>query len=167
MTVVVTAAATVLVFLCGLPGPTRIFSVLFAMLAFPIGAVTLIASSTTLAVRKRPRKAASYAIALLAPVLLWMPITWTAEILHLGLTAYLGGGQLGSAAKLDGDQFAVADWSVGLAGGPNTFLIHDVSDEISLPTSRHRRPIALENGFADSCDGKVSHLIGHYYLCTF
>jgi hypothetical protein len=61
----------------------------------------------------------------------------------------------------------VFDWSVGLAGGPNTFLIHDVTDEIALPLGQHKYPVETERGFGEDCAGKVQHLLGHYYVCTF
>jgi hypothetical protein len=62
--------------------------------------------------------------------------------------------------------FEVYDWSVGFAGGPNIFLIHDVSDEIALPMAQHKRPQNAENGFGEECAGKVERLVGHYYVCT-
>ncbi len=63
--------------------------------------------------------------------------------------------------------FVGYDWSVGLAGGPATFLIYDVTDEIALPPELHKQPIAFEHGFGEICAGKVIHLLGHYYLCEF
>ena len=63
--------------------------------------------------------------------------------------------------------FAAYDWSVGFAGGPNTFLIYDATDEIALPYKLHKQPIAFERGFGDVCAGKVTHLLDHYYVCTF
>ena len=57
---------------------------------------------------------------------------WVASMAHLGLTVGFGAGTNGVEARSDGD-FAAYDWSVGLAGGPSTFLIHDVTDEISSP----------------------------------
>ena len=103
---------------------------------------------------------------LLLPVLLWSPITWAATLVHLGLTAGFGVGQFGSSSKANGEAFAVYDWSVGFAGGPNIFLIHDVSDEIALPMAQHTQQPGSEQGFGEECAGKVERLIKHYYVCT-
>ena len=75
-------------------------------------------------------------------------------------------GQLGSSSRSNDGSFVVYDWSVGLAGGPNTFLIHDVSDEITLPMAQHAQPPSSENGFREECAGKVRRLMDHYYVCT-
>jgi hypothetical protein len=100
-------------------------------------------------------------------MLLWSTIGWATDYVHLGLTAWCGYGQLGSPPKSNGGQFTTYDWSVGLAGGPNTFLIHDVTDEIALPMAQHTHPSISENGFGEEGAGKVRHLVGHYYVCTF
>jgi hypothetical protein len=84
----------------------------------------------------------------------------------LGLTAGFGIGQLGTTPRVKDDSFVVYDWSVGFAGGPNIFLIHDVSDEIALPMAQHKQPPNSENGFGEECAGKVERLVGHYYVCT-
>ena len=119
------------------------------------------------AVRRRFRMAVSILIAVLLPVLLWKPITWTADCMHLALTVWTGAGQLGRSSMPDGSPFAAYDWSVGLAGGPNTFLIYDATDEIVLPLTLHKQPIAFERGFGKDCAGKATHLLGHYYVCTY
>jgi|HubBroStandDraft_2_1064218.scaffolds.fasta_scaffold1134999_1 hypothetical protein len=67
----------------------------------------------------------------------------------------------------DGSPFATSDWSVGLITNRNTFLIYDVTDEIALPPKLHKQPIAFERGFGEICAGKITHLLGHYYICTF
>lgn len=120
----------------------------------------------TLVVRKRFRKTSSALAAILLPILLLKPINWGAECLHLALTAGFGLGQLGWGVP-KGNEFYAFDWSVGLAGGTNTFLIHDVTDEIALPRDQHKHLIETENGFDEDCGGKVEHLLGHYYVCRF
>jgi hypothetical protein len=103
---------------------------------------------------------------LIMPVLLWSPINWVADCVHLGLTVGFGAGQIGSSSKPDGRGFAAYDWSVGLAGGPSTFLIHDETGQIALPIAQHVQPSIPENGLEEECAGKVRHLLGHYYVCT-
>ena len=76
-----------------------------------------------------------------------------------------GAGQLGSSSRPTDDSFVVYDWSVGLAGA-NTFLIHDVSDEIALPMAQHTHSPNSENGWGEECAGKVRRLINHYYVCN-
>ncbi len=56
--------------------------------------------------------------------------------------------------RVKDDSFVVYDWSVGFAGGPNIFLIHDVSDEIALPMAQHNQPQRAENGFGKECAAK-------------
>jgi hypothetical protein len=131
-----------------------------------MAAVAILAISAYCITQKRPRRAGSVLLILLIPMLLWRPTVWAAEYVHLALTAGFGAGQIGSSSKSNDDSFAVYDWSVGLAGGPNTFLIHDVSDEIALPMAQHKHPEDSENGFGEECAGKVRRLIDHYYVCT-
>jgi hypothetical protein len=164
---VATAAVLCLTFLCGLPGLVSFVLIPTSVLGYLAAVVALCVFALVLLIRRRPRQAASVVIAILMPALLWAPITWAADCLHLALTAGFGAGQLKSRSKPDGEQFGVYDWSIGLAGGPNTFLIHDVTDDIALPIARHIHPLSSENGFGEECSGKVKHLIGHYYVCTF
>jgi hypothetical protein len=156
-----------LVFLCGLPGEFSFILIPLVVLATPIVAVTLLVAAGVLAAKRRRRMAASVVLAVLFPILLATQIGWATDCLHLGLTVGFGTGQLGSTSIQKGDQFFVYDWSVGLAGGSNTFLIHDVTGEIALPPARHKYPIASENGFGEECAGRVRQLLGHYYVCTF
>jgi hypothetical protein len=104
---------------------------------------------------------------LLLPVLLWRPLNWAADVVHLGLTAGFGAGQLGASSRSSDGSFVAYDWSVGLAGGPNTFLIHDVTEEIALPLAQHTHPPSSEVGFGEGCAGRVHRLIRHYYVCSF
>jgi hypothetical protein len=152
--------------LCGLPGLISFVLIPLSVLGGVLVAAALVVVAVVLAARGRPRRAGSLLLALLLPIILWQPITWTADCLHLALTVWTGAGQAGPPSRPDNSPFSVYDWSVGFAGGPNTFLIHDVTDEIALPLKLHRRPVASENGFGEDCAGRVRHLLGHYYVCT-
>ena len=166
--VATTLAVTVLMFFCGLPGELSFVLIPITVLTFVAAPFVILGAAFVLAIRKRPRRAASALLVLGIPVLLWGPITWTAESLHLGITAAFGAGRLGSSSNGNPSAFTAYDWSTGLAGGPSTFLIHDVTDEIALPLAKHRQPAAAaENGFGEECAGRVRHLLGHYYVCTF
>ncbi len=107
---------------------------------------------------------ASAALALVAPILFCVPITLATEYLHLGLMITFGVGQLGSVPIADDQHFAVYDWSTGLVGGPDTFVIHAPTDKIARPLARNRA--AAPWGFGAECAGRSRHLLGHYYLCV-
>lgn len=144
-----------------------VLTLLIVLLHLPLVASSLgLGLALVLALRRRIRQAASVAGALAAPALLWPQICWTADYVHLALTAGLGAGTLGPATVND-SSFSVHDWSIGFAGSPSTFLIHDVSDEIALPPKMHKHPLASEHGFGEDCAGNVRRLLGHYYVCTF
>jgi hypothetical protein len=160
------AIAVVLAFFTSLPGIVSFLLIPFTVLGVPLFGAGLIIMAVASAVRRRPRMATSLLVAVLLPVLLWTPIWWAADCLHLALTVWTGAGQLGRSSRPDGTPFEVFDWSVGLAGGPNTFLIYDVTDEIALPLKLHRQPIESEQGWGEDCAGKATHLLGHYYVCT-
>jgi len=151
---------------CKLPGLVSFLMIPISLLAFVVACIVLLIAAGILGAKKRPRKAASLLLALIIPVLLWSPINWVADCAHLGLTVWFGAGQLGSSSKLDGSDFEVFDWSVGLARGPNTFLIHDKTDQIALPMAQHTQPSESEHGFGEDCAGRVRHLLGQYYVCT-
>jgi hypothetical protein len=161
------AIALIVVILCGLPGVVSFVLIPMTALGAPLVGAGLTVIALVVALRRRPRMAVSILIAVLLPALLWKPITWAADYVHLALTVWTGAGQIGRSSRPDGSPFAVYDWSVGLAGGQNTFLIYDVTDEIALPLKLHKRPIASEQGFGEDCAGRVTHLRGHYYVCTF
>jgi hypothetical protein len=156
-----------LTLVCGLPGPVSFLMIPISLLGYGITSIVLLTKVGIFAAKRRPRRAASLLLVLIMPVLLWSPIHWVADCVHLGLTVGFGTGQLGSSSKPDGRGFAAYDWSVGLAGGPNTFLIHDETGQIALPIAQHVQPSIPENGFEEECAGKVRHLLGHYYVCTF
>jgi hypothetical protein len=161
------AVVTALILIGDLPGPLNFIMEPIALIGCVLIAVMLLAVAAILAAKKRPRRAASFLLALIVPVVLWSQIQWVADCAHLGLTVGLGVGQLDSDSKPDDHGFAAYDWSIGLAGGPRTFLIRDETDEIALPIARHTHSVSAENGFAKECAGMVSHLLGHYYVCMF
>ncbi len=161
------AIALVVAILCGLPGIVSFILIPLTVLGAPFVGAGLLVVALVVAVRRRPRMAVSILAAVILPVALWTPIRRTADYVHLALSVWTGAGQLGHSSRPDGGPFAIYDWSVGLAGGPNTFLIYDMTDEIALPPKLHKQPLASEQGFGEDCAGKVSHLLGHYYVCTF
>jgi hypothetical protein len=138
-----------------------------SLLGYAVVSVALLIAVGILAGKRHPRRAASLSLVLIMPVLLWWPIRSVAEYAHLGLTVGLGAGQLGPPFKPDGSDFEAFDWSVGFVGGPNTFLIHDKTDQIALPVTHLTQASIHEDGIAEECAGNVRHLLGHYYVCTF
>lgn len=165
--VAVVAGAFGLALLSGWPGTVSFFLIPLMALSWPIAVVALAMAAGLLFVRGRPRKTACLLAAALLAIVLWKPICWTADCVHAALTTQFGLGQLGSPSAPEDNSFAAYDWSVGLAGGSNTFLLRDPTDEIALPLAKHKHPVASENGFGEQCAGRVSHLFGHYYRCTF
>jgi hypothetical protein len=151
--------------MCGLPEVSFIFLPFISVAVCAIASIVLLVVTLVFAVKSRPRKAASILLALIAPILLWWPINWAADCVHLGMT--VGFGARMNVSGSDGNGFAAYDWSVGFAGGPSRFLIHDETDEIALPIAQHTHPLSTENGFGEDCAGKVNHLLGHYYICSF
>lgn len=160
-----TVAALELV--CQLPGWVSFVLIPISLIIYGIALLVILAVAGYCFFKKGPRRGASVLLALLLPVSLWRPINWAADMVHLGITAGFGGGQLGVPSKSSDGNFVAYDWSVGLAGGPNTFLIHDVTDEIALPLAQQTHPPSSENALGKECAGKVRHLIGHYYVCNF
>jgi hypothetical protein len=158
------AAVFVIELICKLPGAVGFLLIPLSLLLYALAAVGILVATVILAVKKRPRRAASILLALVGPVLLWWPINWATDCVHLGLTVGLGVGYYGARpARRSG--FAVYDWSVGLAIGPSTFLIHDVTDQIGLPIAQHTLPSTSENEFREECAGNARYLLGYYYIC--
>jgi hypothetical protein len=153
-------------FWCTLPGPVSFLLVpLTAYGAQPVGAGLLIVAFAV-AVTRRLRMAVSIVVAVVLPALLWKPILWTADCLHLALTVWTGAGQLGRPPDPDGP-FVAYDWSVGFAGVTYTFLLYDATDAIAFPPAPGKQPVASEREIYNDCAGRVTHLLGHYYVCTF
>jgi hypothetical protein len=155
-----------LVLLCGLPGLLSFILIPLVVLGRPLPVLAVVGLAGMMMVRRKPRKAASIILAVF-PLLLWRPIQRATDYAHLGLTIGFGIGQLGYQQTSADNKFVVYDWSVGLAGGPNTFLIRDTTDQIALPLAQHGSPSADEKGFGEECDGRVQHLLKHYYVCSF
>jgi hypothetical protein len=155
-----------LALLCQLPGMVSFLLIPLTLLGFAFTLFAILVVAGYCLAKRRPRKSASVLLILLLPALLWRPTIFAVNLVHLGLTAGFGIGQLGTTPRVKDDSFVVYDWSVGFAGGPNIFLIHDVSDEIALPMAQHKQPPNSENGFGEECAGKVERLVGHYYVCT-
>jgi len=150
----------IVTFLRGLQNMLGFFLIPLAALGALLVGAGLIIAALVVALRRRPRMATSLLSAALLPLLLWRPIDWTAHTMHLALAVWT------NAVQPDGP-FVGYDWSVGLAGGPATFLIYDATDEIALPPELHKQPIMFEQGFGEICAGKVIHLLAHYYVCEY
>lgn len=152
--------------ICGLPGGLSLLMIPLSLLGYAVAAITFLVLATRSFLKKQPRKATSYLIAIALPVLLWRPINWATDCIHIGLTVWLGVGELAEYKAKDG-QFAAYDWSVGLVTNPSTFLIYDKTDELPLPMSQHKHLKSSESDFVGECAGSAQHLIGHYYGCSF
>jgi hypothetical protein len=151
---------------CEIPGFLSLLIFPLSLVGFAITAVLLLAFCAFSIKKRRPRKAASYLLALALPVLLWRPLIWATECVHLGLTLWLGLGEL-SATKTSDGKFADYDWSVGLVTNPDTFLIYDATDEVALPMAQHKILARSKSQFVKLCARNARHLIGHYYICSF
>ena len=152
------------VFVGGMPGPLSLVLPLLAIVVCPVVTLLLAGSACLLGWQRRPRGAASALSALAAPVLLLVPMVLIEPYVHLGLTVGFGIGYLGSPPP-EGEPVAIYDWSTGLAGGPNTFLIHDRTDAIASSQAKGGSPAWGDNGFLTDCAGRSRHLIRHYYVC--
>ena len=162
---VLLTVVAVLGLVCRLPGSVSFFLISLTVISYGVAAFVILAVGIYCLLKKRPRRGVSILFILVLPVLLWRSLNRAEDLAHLALTVDFGAGQLGSSSKSVDDRFMVYDWSVGLAGA-NTFLIHDVTDEIALPMAQHTRPPSEEDGFGEECAGKVQRLIKHYYVCN-
>ena len=161
----ITVAAVELI--CQLPGLASFLLIPLSLLGYGITMLAILAMALYCVIKKRPRRGASVLLVLLLPVLLWRPIEWAADNVHIGLTVGFGAGQLGAPSKSSDGHFVTYDWSVGFAGGPSTVLIYDITDEIAVPMAQQTHPQSSELGIAEECAGRVHHLISHYYVCSF
>ena len=158
------AAVAVIELFCRLPGSLSFVLIPLTALGYGIAALIILAVGPYCIIKKRPRRGASIFFILMLPVLLWRPLSWADDVAHLVLTVEFGIGQLGSS--VNPGSYAMYDWSVGFAGA-NTFLIYDVTDDMSLSMTQHTRPPRSEDSFEEECAGRVQHLIEHYYVCNF
>lgn len=131
-----TVAATAII--CQLPRTLSFFFVPIAALSFAAGSIIVLGTTTFLVAKKRPRTGASISLDCSAP-----SDTLVADDPSRRVRApWAYSGIWGRSAWLlfvEREWFHCHDWSVGLAGA-NTFLIHDVTDEIALPLSKHTHP---------------------------
>ena len=160
-------AVAVLQLVCQLPGWVSFLLIPLTALGYLTLFIATLGLAAYCFVKKRAQRGASVILVVLLPVLMWLPINWVADVIHIGLTRGLGVGQLGSPSLSGDGKFAMYDWSVGLSISPSVFLVHDATDEIALPIAQHTLPPSAELGFAEECAGKVHHVIGHDYICSF
>jgi hypothetical protein len=158
-------AVTAMAFISGMPGIVSFLVIPIAFLSIPVAIIVVAAFAVYFVIKRSPRKATSLSLALILPLVLLSPINWVADCFHLGLTAWFGLGQLGKTSRPSGYGLEVFDWSVGLAGGPNTFLIRDPTDRIALSgiSAAH---FDDPSGFLRGCENKAHHVLGHYYTCV-
>ena len=76
----------VLILLCQLPGSLSFVLIPLSALGFGLAAVIILVMAAYCFIKKCPRRASSVLLVLLLPVLLWRPMIWAAEFVHLGLT---------------------------------------------------------------------------------
>ena len=158
------AVAALFVFVGGLPGPLNFLLISLAIVTCPVLALLLIGSACVLGWHRRPRGATSALLALAVPALLLGPMVRVEPYVHLALTLGLGVGYLGHAPP-EGQAVAIYDWSTGLVGGPNTFLIRDPTDAIASPHTKDGSPAWKNDDLLRECASRSEHLIGHYYIC--
>jgi hypothetical protein len=156
---------TAVALLCQLPGSVSFLLIPLSAIGFAIASFVILVIAVYCVVKRRPRRGVSMLLLFLLPVLFWRPVNWVATMAHLGLTVGFGAGTSGVEGGSDSN-FAAYDWSVGLAGGPSTFLIHDVTDEVALPTAQHTHHTSSQHGLRQECANRVRRLIGHYYVCA-
>ncbi len=157
------ALVALFVFVGELPGRLNGLLLLLAFVVLPLAALLLIGLACVLAWLRYWRRAASLLLAVAAPAFLVVPMAILAPYVHLGLMLAFDIGYLGPA-PLQGQPVTVYDWSTGMVGGPNTFLIHDRTDAIALPLAKSG-PAWRDSDLLRTCAGRVQHLIGHYYIC--
>ncbi len=105
----------VLALLCQLPGTVSFLLIPLTLLAFAATSLTVVIVTVYCLAKRRPRRGVSVFLILLLPALLWRPRIFAANLVHLGLTAGFGIGQLGTTPRVRDDSFVVYDWSVGFA----------------------------------------------------
>ena len=163
------AVAAFFVFVGALPGPLNLPLMLLAVATVPAATLLLVGSTCVFAWRGRPCLAGSTLSALVAPVLLLIPMVLAQPYVHLALMLAFGIGYIGPA-PIEGRPVAVYDWSTGMVGGPNTFLIRDATDAVASSQASggpSTWPRALETSdLLKDCAGRVEHLVQHYYVCS-
>ena len=146
-----------------LPGDLNIVIIPLSLLAVAAALGALIWAALAGARRAQWRRAVSFLAVPVLVTVLWSPLDWIDDRIHLWLTVTFGVGQIGPTQDADGGRYRIHDWSTGLAGGPNTFLIEDPSDRVAGPVSPNS---AGDESVAAACTGKVERLWTHFYVCT-
>lgn len=159
------ATFSVLALICHLPGSVSFVVAPIAISGFLVTVVVIIAFTAILLLREQPRRAVSILLIALLPLTLLKPINLAVDDIHLALTIGLGVGQLGTVQEPSRELLRVYDWSVGLAGGPETFLIFDGNDRLARPSSPRPDTLGSERSWLGECGGRSTHLLGHYYVC--
>jgi hypothetical protein len=147
-----------------MPGPLNTLLSLLAIVACPGVALLLVWRAFALFWQRQHRSALSACLAIAAPALLLFPMALAAPYVHLGLTLTFGLGYLGLAPK-EGQPVGIYDWTTGMVGGPNTFLIHDTTGAVAAPEAKGDHSAWRNTDFLKVCAGRSRHLIGHYYVC--
>jgi hypothetical protein len=150
------------------PGPEA-FGIIFGLASLtPVIVIGLLVALIYFLWKRRWRAALTGVVAPTLCVALAFPLARSpAHYIHFLVTRHTYDAQITSLPGTPGHRFGSFDWSTGFAGGPSTFLIFDESDEIALPIQKHAADPSVELGFAESCAGRIQHLQGHYYVCTF
>ena len=169
-TIVALTVTFVVLLISSLPGPLgflllTLLVFAFVLLGWPFLAIILLAIPVILVRYGRFRGAISVAAAILLTTCLFKPIAKATVYVHLPLTILFDMGQLGSTIRED--RLTVHDWSIGLVGSGNTFLIEDSSDQIALPRGTSENTQESKNVFWRECKGRVTRVFTHYYLCYF
>ena len=158
------AMIALFIFVGEMPGPLSIFLPALAIVSCPPVALLLIGSAFALGLRRQPCKAVSMLLALAIPAVLLRPIAMVEPYVHLGLTLGFDIGYLDAAPSTEGSA-TIYDWSTGLAGGPNTFLIHDRTDMIARPVTKDDASSWKATDLLMAYAGRTQHLVGHYHVC--
>ena len=151
--------------LSGMPGLVSFLLIPTSGLIVPLVGLAACGVVMALLINWLPQRAISVVAALSTPLLQGSPILWTSECLHTLVTVTTGAGQIGCYSLRGGGE--AYDRSAGFAGGSNTFLIHDCTDQISSTHTPSRTESAANEDLRDACAGKFRHLIGHYFICVF
>ena len=150
------------------PGPEG-FGIIFGLASLtPVIVIGLLVALVYFLWKRLWRAALTGVVAPMLCLAIAFPLARSpAHYIHFLITRHSYDAQITSLQGAPGHRFGSFDWSTGFAGGPSTFLIFDESDEIALPIKNHAADSSVELGFAESCAGRVQHLQGHYYVCSF
>jgi hypothetical protein len=159
------AMVAVFVFVGWMPGPLNVPMTLLSIVACPGAALLLAGWAFALFLQRRPRGAFSASFAVAVPALLLVPMALIQPYVHLGLTRAFGIGYLGPPPQM-GQPIMIYDWSTGIVGGPNTFLIYDTTNAVASAWVKGKPSDWRNQDFLRACEGRSQHLLGHYYVCV-